>query len=280
MVHTKAKALVTALSAILLLLLGLALAQVFWQAYGYWFITNNASTAVITQSKASMALPKPPKYADAIGSAHLFGRSLKTEMVDPVATAAMPESLLNVSIKGILALADEGQSMAILSVENAADEVFKIGAELASGYQLHQIVADGVVVDHLGKLEMIYLPRASMADITNQNLASGASSAAGLGQLRAEVLRNPLALEQHITFVPYSSNGQFAGYRVNQGSKPAMFQKLGLQPDDIVASVDGVGIGQLAGRMDILTNLSVASSLRLGIIRDGKEQQLFVDFSQ
>ena len=262
------------------MLLGLAAAQVFWQAYGLWGHITNTQPVASSQPIAASNLPKAPKYADAIGSAHLFGRSLRTDKVDPVATAAMPESLLNVSIKGILALADEGQSMAILSVENAADEVFKIGAELASGYQLHQIVADGVVVDHLGKLEMIYLPRASMADITNQNTASGANSAAGLGQLRAEVLRNPLALEQHITFVPHTNNGQFAGYRVNQGSKPAMFQKLGLQADDIVASVDGVGIGQLAGRMDILTNLSVASSLRLGIIRDGVEQQLFVDFSQ
>ena len=40
------------------------------------------------------------------------------------------------------------------------------------------------------------------------------------------------------------------------------------------------GLGQLAGRMDILTNLSVAKSLRLGIIRNGQKQQLFVDFSQ
>ena len=278
MAHTKA--LSTALSAILLLLLGLALAQVFWQAYGYWFITTHSSAAVTTQPEASVELPKAPKHADTIGSAHLFGRALNTDKVDPVATAAMPESSLNVKIKGILALVDEGQSMAILSLENAADEVFKIGSELANGYQLHQIITDGVVVDHLGQLEMIYLPRASMAEITNQNLASGTNSTARLGQLRAEVLHNPLALNQHITFVPYSSNGQFAGYRVNQGSKPAMFQKLGLQPDDIVASVDGLGIGLIAGRMDILTHLSIATSLRLGIIRDGKEQQLFVDFSQ
>jgi hypothetical protein len=41
-----------------------------------------------------------------------------------------------------------------------------------------------------------------------------------------------------------------------------------------------VGIGQLAGRMDILTNLSIANSLNLGIIRNNKEQQLLVDFSQ
>ena len=55
---------------------------------------------------------------------------------------------------------------------------------------------------------------------------------------------------------------------------------MGLQANDIVTSVDGVGIGQLAGRMDILTNLSIAENVRLGIIRNEQEQQLLVDFSQ
>jgi S1-C subfamily serine protease len=50
--------------------------------------------------------------------------------------------------------------------------------------------------------------------------------------------------------------------------------------NDIVKSIDGVGVGQLAGRMDILTNLSIANNLTLGIIRNGVEQQLLVDFSQ
>jgi hypothetical protein len=65
MVHTKAKVLVTALSAILLLLLGLTLAHIFWHVYGYWCVANNPSAAVAAQSNVSMELPKPPKYADA-----------------------------------------------------------------------------------------------------------------------------------------------------------------------------------------------------------------------
>lgn len=265
------------------MLLGLATAQVFWLAYGFWVAPNNSFTlgtlATITaQPSIKNAVAKPAHYADDIGNAHLFGLLLD----QPLATnnAAVPESQLKVIIKGILALADDDKSIAILSVENAADKVFKVGAQLTTGYHIHKIVADGVMVDHNGRLEMIRLPRASLADITAKSAAASANNAAGLGQLRAQVMRNPLALEQHIKFVPYTNNGQFAGYRVNQGSKPDMFNKLGLQANDIVASVDGVGIGQLAGRMDILTNLSVAKSLRLGIIRNGQEQQLFVDFSQ
>ena len=272
--------LTSALTALLVVLLGLASAQIFWQAYDYWAISDTTAPAVATLPSTMPASSNTPHYADHIGSAHLFGRPLVTEKADLVATKDIPESLLKVTIRGILALADDAKSMAILSVENASDKVFKAGDVLTTNYSIHQIVADGVVVDHNGRLEIIRLPRATLADITTNVRSVSENSSIGLGELRAEVLRNPLALEQHITFVPHTQNGQFAGYRVNPGSKPAMFVKLGLQADDIVSSVDGVGIGQLAGRMDILTNLSVAKNLRLGIIRNGQEQQLLVDFSQ
>ena len=278
--RTTTKAFVLGLSTMLLVLVGLGAAYVFWQAYDHWVKVNETPTLASTQPLIIPTLPYAADYAQGIGDAHLFGRPQASQVPNQAVALEIPDSSLNVAIRGILALADAQQSVAILSVENAADKVFKVGAELKVGHRVHQIVADGVVVDHRGKLEMIRLPRASMAELTEGSLTLDSSSALGLGQLRTEVLSNPLALEQHIAFEPYTNNGTFVGYRVNAGSKPVMFQKLGLQANDIVTSVDGVSIGQLAGRMDILTNLSIASSLTIGVIRNGKEQQLLVDFSQ
>ncbi|MDC1340601.1 type II secretion system protein GspC [Oceanospirillaceae bacterium] len=268
------------MSALLLVPLGLIAAQVFWKAYGLWPLTTDNQTVPFIQPMAASKVPNVFDYATYIGSAHLFGQPLAIKKLDLVTTTELPESLLKVVIKGILALDDAQKSVAILSVQNAQDKVFKVGAEITPEYKIRQIVADGVVVDHLGRLEMIRLPRVSMADLTAKNGTVNANSTVGLRQLRDQLLSNPLALEQHIAFVPYTDNGAFTGYRVNPGSKPAMFEKLGLQANDIIKSIDGVGIGQLAGRMDILTNLSIANSLNLGIIRNNKEQQLLVDFSQ
>ena len=267
-------------SIFLMVLLGLGAAHVFWQAYGHWANVDGTPTLDRTQFYTAPKAINETDYAQGIGSAHLFDRVLVTKAPGQVIPLEIPDSLLNVVIKGILALADAQQSVTILSVNNAADKVFKVGAELTVGHRVHQIVADGVVVDHRGKLEMIRLPRASMAELTDNSLNLDSSSALGLGQLRTEVLSNPMALEQHIAFQPYTNNGTFVGYRVNAGNKAVMFQKLGLQANDIVASIDGVSIGELAGRMDVLTNLSIASSLTLGVIRNGQKQQLLVDFSQ
>ena len=238
-----------------MVLLGLGAAHVFWQAYGHWANFNETPTLDNMQLLSAPKVANNIDYAQGIESAHLFGRILVTKGPDQVTTLEIPDSLLNVAIKGILALADAQQSVAILSVNKAADKVFKVGAELTVGHRVHEIVADGVVVDHRGKLEMIRLPRASMAELTDSSLNLNSSSALGLRQLRTEVLSNPMALEQHIAFQPYNNNGTFVGYRVNAGNKPVMFQKLGLQANDIVASIDGVSIGELAGRMDVLTSL-------------------------
>ena len=280
MAQKKYTLLTSALAGLLLVLLGLTSAQVFWQAYDYWAVPKTTVPNVANLPALMTNLPKAAGYADDIGSAHLFGRPLAVSTVNQIATADIPTSVLQVTIKGILSLADDTKSMAILSVKNAADKVFKAGDVLTTDYSIHQIIADGVVVDHKGRLEIIRLPRATLAELTAKAASVKDGLMAGLGALRAEVLRNPLALEQHITFVPHTKNGQFAGYQVNKGNRPAMFVKLGLQANDIVSSVDGVAIGQLAGRMDILTNLSVAKNLRLGIIRNGQEQQLLLDFSQ
>jgi len=261
-------------------LLGLTCAQIFWQAYSYWRIPSQSIQITLLPLNGKSPTENQSNYADDIGSAYLFGRPLTPKIVVKLATAELPESSLKVTIKGILALRDAARSTVILSIENAQDKVFKVGQELKAGYSVDQIVAQGVVLDHNGRLEMIRLPRATLSEISVNNSSEYSLSAVGLGQLRAEVLRNPLAMEQHINFVPHNQDGQFAGYRVNPGSKPQLFIKLGLQANDIVASVDGVGIGELAGRMDILTNLSIAKSLRLGIIRNGQEQQLLLDFSQ
>jgi len=280
MAKKKTNPLIIALTALLLMFLGLALAQVFWQAYGYLSSTKNTLPIATPAPVLPSNLLNIFDYATHIGSAHLLGQPSATEKLKPLTTLQIPKSKLNVTIKGILKLPDAQESVAILSVQNAQDKVFKVGAEITPGYKIRQIVADGVVVDHLGRLEMIRLPRVSMADLTAKNGTVNANSTVGLKQLRDQLLSNPLALEQHIAFVPYTDNGAFTGYRVNPGSKPAMFEKLGLQANDIIKSIDGVGIGQLAGRMDILANLSIANSLNLGIIRNNKEQQLLVDFSQ
>lgn len=282
MTQAHSKPLVTLMSALLFVLLGLSCAQVLWQAYGYWTATPNTTPFAIATNPqvAPKILTHANTYAEKIGAAHLFGRPTATTNSPKITTEELPDSQLKVTIKGILVLANLEASFAILSIGNATDKVFKVGAQVKDGHYIDQIVATGVVINHNDKLTIIRLPRAGLADITHTKDQAYATSGVSLGKLRSEILNNPLALEQHIAFVPYTNNGQFAGYRVNAGSKPAMFSQLGLQADDIVASIDGVGIGQLAGRMDILTNLSTAKNLRLGIIRNGQEQQLLVDFSQ
>ena len=277
----KKYALLASSSAMLLVVLSsLVSAQLFWQAYSYWLISTTAASKTTISPSKKTALTIAPNYANDISNAHLFGRTMIAEEVDLSTAVNIPTSMLEVVIKGILSLDDGLRSMAILSVENAADKVYKTGDTLTKGYRVHQITPNGLVADHNGRLEMIRLPRSTWSQITSEGPSASINSSASLASLRTEILRNPLALEQYIIFAPHSLNGGFSGYRVKPGNRPEMFVKLGLKVGDIISSIDDVGIGELAGRMDILTNLSVAKSLRIGIVRNSQKQQLLVDFSQ
>ena len=266
------------IAAFTIALLGLMSAKVFWQAYSHY----NPSPALASQGQmiSGAVSASPADHAKTITNESLFGTAKVAKEVENLVVENIPDSSLNVTIKGILALADEAASVAILSVGGADEKVFRLGDQLASGYTIAKITATGLMVDNNGGLEMIRLPRAQL----NSNVAnlgsSQLSSPKGLAALRKEVMNNPLELEQYINFAPHSSNNEFVGYRVSAGKKSQLFAKLGLKTNDIVTSIDNVPIAKLAGRMDIVTNLSVAKTLDLGLVRGGEKQQLKVDFSQ
>jgi general secretion pathway protein C len=266
------------IAAFIIALLGLAIAKVFWQAYSHYnpSSTRTSQEQIISDSVSA----SPTDYAKTITNESLFGTAKVAKKVKNLVVADIPESSLNVTIKGILALADEAASVAILSVEGANEKIFKLGDQLSRRNTIAKITSTGIMVDNNGRLEMIRLPRAQLNSNAEDLGSSQLSSPIGLSALRKEVMGNPLELEQYINFAPHTSNNEFVGYRVSAGKRSELFVRLGLKTNDIVTSIDNVPIAKLAGRMDILTNLSVAKTLSLGIVRGGEKQQLKVDFSQ
>ena len=65
-------------STLLMALLGLGAAHVFWQAYGHWAKVNKPFTLDSTQPHTNSKITNDIDYAQGIGSAHLFGWLLVT----------------------------------------------------------------------------------------------------------------------------------------------------------------------------------------------------------
>lgn len=266
------------ISAVLVATLGLLSGKVTWKAYNHFQSPETYKKEGYKEVGTSQA--NQDDYASEINNGSLFGIAKTHEKSKRNVIQRIPASSLNVLVKGILAHPNTNTSAAILSVDGSTDRVFQVGEKLKPDHEIIEITSEGVVINNKGRAEIIKLPRTSITQISTNANTLELKKSKGMKALRAEIMKNPMALDQHINFSPQMQDGIFVGYKVSSGKKSDLFYKLGLKKNDTVVSLDGVEIAKLAGRMDVLTNLSIAKKLTLGILRQGKEQQIEVDFSQ
>ncbi|WGZ94443.1 MAG: type II secretion system protein GspC [Candidatus Thiothrix putei] len=102
--------------------------------------------------------------------------------------------------------------------------------------------------------------------------------AANLGTFREEVLNNNMRLLEVASPQPYERDGKFLGFQLNPGSNVAMFNQLGLQPGDVVTSVNGTALENPAVAMRVLQEAATSAQVNLNITRNGQEISLPINF--
>ena len=75
-----------------------------------------------------------------------------------------------------------------------------------------------------------------------------------------------------------TGNGQM-GYRIFPGKDHAVFQAAGLRAGDVVTSVNGVQLDDPAKSLQLMSDLSQASSVTLTVQRGGETQTINVNLS-
>lgn len=108
--------------------------------------------------------------------------------------------------------------------------------------------------------------------------APPAEGAANLAEFRKEVLNNNMRLLEVASPQPYEVDGKFIGFKLQPGSNVAVFNQLGLQPGDIVTTVNGSVLDSPAAGMQALQGAASASQVTLGITRGGQQITLPLSF--
>jgi general secretion pathway protein C len=68
---------------------------------------------------------------------------------------------------------------------------------------------------------------------------------------------------------PYSKNGKLEGYRIRPGKDRRLLSKFGLRSGDVVKSVNGVPLDNPIKALEIMKQLSTATSVTVDIERNG-----------
>ncbi len=70
---------------------------------------------------------------------------------------------------------------------------------------------------------------------------------------------------------PEMQGGQMIGFKLQQIQKGSFYEKIGLQQNDVISSVNGEKITDVAKALTLLQDLKNMSTLDLGLIRNGKD---------
>jgi general secretion pathway protein C len=264
-----------ALTAVLSVVIAWQLARITWM---FWPQPKQPdfvpSPTTLTQS--SQRLLNVQQIADA----HLFGLASAEEAAGDAANA--PQTNMTLVLSGTMATNDPEKGFAFVGESAAGAKFVKVGDMIAGVAKLHSVYVDKVVLDRGGRLESLNMPRSNLGGLSRlpPPVATNANPAQFAQDLRRLAQTNPSALSEIIRPQPVFSGGAQKGIRVYPGRNRQMFSSLGLQPGDLVTSVNGAMLDDPARANDILNTLSLSESVIVSVERNGSPIQLTLNTSQ
>lgn len=234
-----------------------------------------AMMAATPQPQASPVTGGPS--VEQIAGWHLFGSAAQEARSDVLPQQALPETQLNLVLRGVLAIEDKRRAQAIIAQPNGQEQPYGIGDGLPGGAVLKEIRPTSVVLLRNGQYETLSLPKEELDG--QQSMVSSAPSPGArvpsLREVRNKLLTDPESLSGLIQTQPYrGAQGQLVGFRIQPGQNKALFNQYGLRAGDIVTSINGVALNSASNAFQILRGLSSRDDVNIQLIRNGSHQSL------
>ena len=289
--HSRRVAMLVNIILIVLMSLTVANAVLFFME-----MSAPASTSPVRQS----VQPAEPAPVYKVSDLELFGRA---QAAAPTAVIDAPETKLNLELQGVFIAEDDNRSTAIIGQRSKVGELYAIGDRLPGNATLASVYVDHVLIRRSGRVEKLMFSEGKL-NIDKTNASTGGSRAvphtrSGSTASRAELeqirdrLRNAAppnpdtgptvnrssGLEdyaQRLRQDPMSvlgevglsavNDGESGGYRVDASAQSAIRQ-AGLQPGDVVVSVNGRPIGNVMNDTALIDQVMASSRVRVEVQR-------------
>ena len=276
-------------AVLLTVLLAQGLATLTWE-----LLPRPAIQAIPISNTGSLRAPaqrqQDQQQARQLAQWHLFGETPKAAPPPINRVTEAPDTRLNLKLLGVLASANPSGARAIISDGKGQEDAYAIGENLPGNAVLREIYADRVILEHRGRLETLRLPKeaeqgvnVSVGRSAEANLPKGgvgvldtatAEPSALLRQYREALVSDPQSLMSLVQAVPEldKATGRLKGYRISPGRDRQLLGRFGLVNGDIVTAVNGVPLDNPIKGLEILRDLTTASSVNLDVERKGVMQ--------
>ena len=207
---------------------------------------------------------------------HLFG-------IANARTDANPQDAPPIQANLVLAglWTDEGdpkQGYAMIGESASSIKNYAVGETVRPGTTLYAVYSDRAILDTGGKLEKLVLPRTSTPETAFTPppvQTAGAPCGSQFGDnLRRIAETNPTMFAEIVRPQPVFANGAQRGYRVYPGRNRQQFAKLGLEPGDLVLTINGTPLDDPQRGMEIFNTMGSADQVTVTVERNGQMQEL------
>ncbi|MGD0503454.1 MAG: type II secretion system protein GspC [Steroidobacteraceae bacterium] len=215
-------------------------------------------------------------------SAHLFGVAVADPTTQDPNNA--PLSSANLVLAGTIATQDPKRGIAIIS-DGGPSKVYSIGDNV-NGASLYSVYLDHVILDRTGTLETLLLPRlitgSRAAPRMSRRIGADPRTAEAVDNVRRMVQQDPGILDQVMRTVPSYDNaaGKLRGFRAYPGRNRAIFNKLGLQPGDLVTAINGQPLDDPQHSQEVFNTIQTSNTVAVTLERGGQKQEITLNIAQ
>ena len=235
------------------------------------------STAKASQVVNSTQSMPPAPSLNSLIQRDLFGQS--DSIGTASASAPTTPTRLPLNLRAVFVSTDPGQSTAIISQRNNSGKLYSPGDMLPGSAKLASIEATRVILSRAGTREELAFKSdfkakkgIQAATIAPQQAAQTSSAAPAnpqsnaLQQINAQLAQDPDETLEKMGVSRLSEGG----YRIGSTANQPFLAQSGLQPGDVVLSINGRPLGDINVDRLALTNLANAGSVSVELLRNGQ----------
>ena len=239
--------------------------------------SESNSTAKASQVVNSTQSMPPAPSLNSLIQRDLFGQS--DSIGTASASAPTTPTRLPLNLRAVFVSTDPGQSTAIISQRNNSGKLYSPGDMLPGSAKLASIEATRVILSRAGTREELAFKSdfkakkgIQAATIAPQQAAQTSPAAPAnpqsnaLQQINAQLAQDP---DETLEKMGVSRRSE-GGYRIGSTANQPFLAQSGLQPGDVVLSINGRPLGDINVDRLALTNLANAGSVSVELLRNGQ----------
>jgi general secretion pathway protein C len=173
-------------------------------------------------------------------------------------------------------VSDPKQGVALIGESPATVKAYSVGATVRPGTILYAVYSDKAILDTGGKLESLVLPRTATPETAFAPPAPGGGTPGSqlADNLRNLAQTNPSVFAEIVRPQPVFANGVQRGFRVYPGRNRQQFAKLGLEPGDLILTINGTPLDDPQRGMEIFNTMGSSDQVSVTVERGGQMQEL------